>query len=137
VDSRAVRGYFQKKTIVWSNDAERMSVALFLDGEVKPYIAVEPGTYVGLWGVTGQTLKEHLDIMGHEGGAFHITDVVNELQDRIVWRIEDIEPGRHYRLEVEAKTEMPGNLRGHLILKTDHPRKPEITIILNGEIKEQ
>jgi hypothetical protein len=32
IDSNKVRGDFRKKAIVWSNDPERMSVALYLEG---------------------------------------------------------------------------------------------------------
>jgi len=46
IDSSSVRGEFEKKAIVWSNDPDRMSVALYLKGKVKPHISLEPGGYI-------------------------------------------------------------------------------------------
>jgi len=38
IDSNRVRGDFRKRAIVWSNDPERRSIALYLLGVVKPNV---------------------------------------------------------------------------------------------------
>ena len=127
---------FQKKAIVWSNDPQRKSVALYLRGEVKPHISLVPGGYLSLQGVKGQVPGEKLEIINNHKQPFKITGVVNELPDNITWRLKEIKPGYSYTLALEDISQKAGEFSGHLILRTDQPQKPELVIIVNGYIEE-
>jgi hypothetical protein len=134
IDTSRIRGEFQKKAIVWSNDPERKSIALFLTGKVKPHIFFDPGGYLSLSGTKGQVPNEHLDIINNHKGPMKITGVDSDLKDRIVWHIVETTPGFVYRLEVEDISKEPGDYTGHLTLRTDNPEKPQLTVIINGNI---
>ena len=134
IDSNKVRGDFRKKAIVWSNDPERMSVALYLEGEVISHISLDPGGYLSLWGVKGKVPRGHLDMINNHKNPIKITGAESDLTDHIVWHIEEIKPGYVYRLEVEDISKTAGDYTGHLIIRTDSPRKPELVIIINGHI---
>jgi hypothetical protein len=134
IDTSRVRGEFQKKAIVWSNDLERKSIALYLTGEVKPHISLEPGGYLSLWGTEGQVPREHLDIINNHKSPMKITGVDSDLKDHIEWHIEETKPGSAYRLEVEDISKTAGDYTGHLIISTDNPKKPQLIIIINGNI---
>jgi hypothetical protein len=129
-----VIGEFQKRAVVWSNDADRRSVALYLKGVVTPLISLEPGGYVGLWGVKGQVPVESIDIINNLSEPIKIIGVDNELPENVRWRLEDIKPGYSYRLVVEDISKTAGEYTGHLIVRTDHPQKPEFVVVVNGYI---
>jgi len=137
IDSGKVRGDFRKKAIVWSNDLQRMSMALYLVGEVIPHISLDPGGYLSLWGVKGKVPGEHLDMINNHKNPMKITGIESDLRDHIVWHLEEIKPGYVYRLEVEDISEAVGDYTGHLIVRTDQTEKPELVIIINGHVSEK
>ena len=137
IDSSSVRGEFEKKAIVWSNDPDRMSVALYLKGKVNAHISLEPGGYIPIVGIKGEAPLGHVEIINHHESPVKITGVDNDLPDRIRWRIEEISPGFVYRLEVEDISKKEGNYTAHLTIRTDNPNKPELTHIVRGEIREK
>jgi hypothetical protein len=114
----------------------RRSVALYLMGEVKPHISLVPGGYLALRGLKGQVPKEKLEIINNHRQPFKVTGVDNDLPDHVQWRLEEIKPSYSYVLEVENISKKAGEFRGHLIVRTDHPQKPELVIIVNGDIRE-
>ena len=127
---------FEKKAVVWSNDPQRKSVALYLKGEVKTHISLIPGGYLSLQGVWGRVPAEKLDIINNHKKPFKIKTVIHDLPDHIHWRLNEIKPGYSYTLEVEDISKKAGEYAGHLILKTDQPQKPELLIIVRGYIEE-
>jgi hypothetical protein len=129
-----VIGEFQKRAVVWSNDSERRSIALYLNGVVTPFISLEPGGYVGLWGVKGQVPAESIEIVNNHSQPIKITGVENKLPQNVRWNLEEIKPGFTYRLVVEDISAKSGEYTGHLIVRTDHPQKPQFVVIVNGYI---
>ena len=134
IDTNRIRGDFRKKAIVWSNDPERMSVAIYMEGEVISHISLDPGGYLSLWGVKGKVPRGHLDMINNHKNPIKITGAESDLTDHIIWHIEEIKPGYVYRLEVKDISKTAGDYTGHLIIRTDCPRKPELVIIINGHI---
>jgi hypothetical protein len=137
IDSGRVRGDFRKKAIVWSNDLQRMSVALYLEGEVIPHISLDPGGYLSLRGAKGKVPGEHLDMINNHKNPMKIIGVDSDLRDHITWQLEEIKPGYVYRLEVEDISERAGSYMGRLHVRTDNPLKPELVIIINGHVSEK
>ena len=137
IDSGKVRGDFRKKAIIWSNDLQRMSVAIYLEGKVIPHISLDPGGYLSLWGVKGKVPREHLHMINNQKNPMKIIGVDSDLKDHIVWHFEEIRPGYIYRLEVLDVSKKPGDYTGHLYVRTDNPLKPELVIIINGHVSEK
>ena len=135
IDSSVVRGQFEKKAVIWSNDLARRSVALYLRGEVNAHISLEPGGYLSLWGVKGQVPQESLDIINHHEKPLKITGIEDDLPGHIQWKLEEIRPGYLYRLTVEDVSRSAGDYTGHLIIRTDNPYKPALVVIINGLIE--
>lgn len=136
IDTSRVRGEFEEKAIVWSNDLERRSIAFYLTGEVKPHVALEPGGYLSLWGVKGQVPREHLDIINNHETPLKIIGIDNDLSDRVRWSLEEIRPGFVYRLAVEDISTGAGDYKGYLIISTDNRLKPKLEVIVTGQISE-
>jgi hypothetical protein len=135
IDSSVVRGEFEKKAVVWSNDLARRSVALYVRGEVKAYISLEPGGYLSLWGLKGQVPKESLEIINNEEKPLKITGIEDDLSGHIRWKLEEIKPGYLYKISVEDISRSAGDYTGHLIIKTDNPHKPALVVIISGQIE--
>ena len=136
IDTGTVIGEFQKRAVVWSNDLDRRSIALYLIGVVTPSISLEPGGYVGLWGVKGQIPAEYIEIKNNHKTPIQITGIENDLPENVRWHLEEVEPGYSYRLEVKDISAKAGEYTGRLYVKTDSPQKPEFVIIVNGYIRE-
>ena len=136
IDTSRIRGKFQKKAIVWSNDPDRRSIALYLTGEVKPHISIEPGGYVSFWGVKGQVASAHLDIVNNNKRPLKIVGIDNDLPERIRFHLKEIRAGYIFRIVIEDISETAGECTGHLIIGTDNRQKPELIIIINGQISE-
>ena len=127
---------FEKKAVVWSNDPQRKSVALYLKGKVKPHISLIPGGYLSLQGAKGQVPAEKLDIINNHKQPLEITAVIHDLPDLIHWRLKENIPGFSFTLEVEDISKKAGEYTGHLIIQTDLAQKPKLVIIVNGYIRE-
>ena len=122
--------------MVWSNDLERRSIALYLKGEVKPHISLEPGGYLSLYGVKVKVPREQLDIINNHKKPLKIVGIDNDFTDHVRWNLEEIKPGFVYRLEVEDVSKGAGDYKGYLIIKTDNPLKPKLKVIVTGQISE-
>jgi hypothetical protein len=135
IDTSRVIGDFQKRAVVWSNDLERRSIALYLTGFVKPLITLEPGGYVGLWGDKGQVPAEYIDIVNNVERPIKITSIESDIPQKIRWQLKEIRPGYSYQLVVENISKEAGEYSGHLVVKTDLAKKPQFVIIVNGNIR--
>ena len=137
IDSRRVSGPFNKRSVVWSDDPQKPSVALYLKGTVEHLILLEPGGYLGLWGAIGKTPPAQLKILNNNPRPLKITGIDSDLLGHIRWELKEIEAGNVYQLEVEDISPQAGEYSGHLFIRTDHPQKPELVIIIQGGIVEK
>ena len=137
IDSSRIRGAFEKKAIVWSNDPDKMSVALYLKGKVKAHISLEPGNDIALTGKIGGVPPGHVEIINNHESPVKITGIDNNLPDRVRWRLEEIKPGYVYRLAVEDISKKGGDYTAHLTIRTDNTKKPRLPLIVKGEIRER
>ncbi len=128
VDTRAVVGPFEKTITLWSDDPQNQRVRLTLKGTVTPWIAIEPGGYISLW-----ERGERASVLIQTAGPipFHILSLTDDLQGRITAFIEVVKPGYAYRLVVIDRSQPnAGDYSGRLVIRTDHPRKPQLTVLL-------
>jgi hypothetical protein len=137
IDSSRISGWFEKKAIVWSNDQERLSIALYLKGEVKAHVSLEPGSYISLVGPVGETPPAYVEIRNNRKRPLKITGVDNDRPDRLRCRLEEIRAGFVYRLEVKDISGKEGDYTAHVTIKTDNKEKPTLTVIVRGEIAER
>ena len=135
INSNRVRGKFEKKAIVWSDDTSQMSIALYLRGEVRPHVGLTPGGYLSLWGVQGKTIEAHVDITNNHKTPMKITRVLHDMGSHVKWTLTPVRPGYVYRLTVIDQSKSPGEYTGHFRLETDLPQKREVTIIVNGMVR--
>ena len=135
VDTKTIRGEFRKKALVWSNDPNNKSVTLRIRGKVVPHISINPGGYISLFGKIGQIPAQHIVLKNNHTQPLEILTVEHDLGGLIKWQLKKEKPGYVYKLDVEDTSKEPGTYNGHLYVKTDNPQKPELIIIVNGQIE--
>jgi hypothetical protein len=135
LDTRVVRGAFEKGAAVWSDDPERGFVPLYLRGEVKPHVLLEPGAYLSLQGVVGKVGAESLEIKNNREMPLELTGLAHDLAGRIRCRLRVIKTGYVYRLQVEDISNQAGTYTGRVRMRTNLAEKPELVIIISGAVQ--
>ena len=136
IDTNIVMGKFRKRTVVWSDDPDRRSMALYLLGEVKPYISVEPEDSLSFIGVKGKVPPQHINMLNNTKDPIKITKIENPLMDHIRYKLNEVKPGYVYSLEIEDISQVNGDYVGHLSVHTDHSQMSELIIMIRGQISD-
>ena len=105
-----------------------------MEGTVKLLIEVLPEKMVYFQGVAGDLAEKTIDLVT-TSKAFHIRKVDDDLGNKVSYRLETLEDGKHYRLIIANSTLNLGSYRGSITLHTDFAEKPELTVWVNGFIE--
>jgi hypothetical protein len=125
-----------KKIEVITNDPAGPSVSLSIKGTVDSLYTLYPSR-VRLEGFQGETIKQTATLVTKEKYPLHITSVSAKIGDSIAYNLseEKEENTTRYQVTVESTRKDAGRFVDTLVLKTDYPTLPEITIPVYGFIK--
>ncbi|MFI5143610.1 MAG: DUF1573 domain-containing protein [Thermoanaerobaculales bacterium] len=144
VDTTGFSGPISKAIVVFSNDVATPQVNLVIKADVKAFIEVLPRPLVLFRSVVqGEPATEKLTLVSADGSAFKVTGVnvaggpyqvafreVPE-KDRIPER-----KGSQWELTVTVPASAPeGMLNNKIVVKTDAPKAPEVTINVTGAVR--
>jgi hypothetical protein len=135
VKTDTLSGKFRKTATVFSNDPLAKNVELVINGIVKPYIFVEPRSFIYLLSTKDKNAREIIRLRANEGEKFKILGADNPLTDKISYEIKEIHPGSEYEVIVENKSREVGRYTGNLNIKTDHPKRSLIPVRVSGEVR--
>jgi len=127
VDTRGYSGRVHKSATVYSNDPRSKSRLITLEAFIRPLISIAPAV-VYLEGKTGHIVKTSVEIKGKRGRELTLEPVHFDLQDKVVYTLEEIEPGIKYTVHFSNVQDLSGTSFGLLRLKTNYPEKPEVSI---------
>jgi hypothetical protein len=127
-----MQGKIQKTADIFSNDPKKERVTLRVQGLVKSIIEVAPSNIVFFQGMADQFKEESIELIGGTE-TFHVQKVESNLNDQIAYQMETIEDGKRYRLKISNKLKQ-GNYNGFVKVFTDHPKKPEVLVRVNGVV---
>ncbi|SPJ16254.1 conserved hypothetical protein [Syntrophobacter sp. SbD2] len=130
---KGCQGYVKKTVTVLSDDPANPRVVLQLEGTVKPLIEVLPEKTVYFQGIAGDLNEKTVDLVT-TSKMFHIHKVDDTLDQKVTYKLETVEDGKHYRLRISNNTRL-GNYRGSITAHTDFAEKPELNIWVNGSIE--
>jgi len=116
-----------------SDDPANPRMVILVEGTVKPLIEVRPEKTIYFQGTADGLNEKTIDLIT-TSNMFHIRKVDDNLDKKVLYRLETVEDGKHYRLRVSNNTSL-GNYRGSIILYTDFAKKPELTVWVNGSIE--
>ncbi|MCF8061636.1 MAG: hypothetical protein K9M82_03890 [Deltaproteobacteria bacterium] len=92
--------------------------------------------YLYFAGLSDSVITKTVKIEGRDGHPIQIQPLSFDLEDKAVFRIDEVKPGREFHVEVSTIPGRAGTFLGALELKTNHPQKPTLTIRIRGRIKQ-
>jgi len=128
-------GPISKKTKVHTNDPVNRLAILTIKFFVKTPIYFYPKN-INLRARVGQKVTKTIRIKAGEELPLKLEESHFDLAEKVTYRMEEVIAGREFKI---LFTSIPGpaeNYRGVLRLKTNYPERPEITIPIRGNIKE-
>jgi hypothetical protein len=131
VDLRGYQGKVWKSATVTSNDPQRSSVTINLQGKVIPWIDIRPSRVIQFRKALGGEDEKSIDLISSDQ-PFSILKAETTLIEKIRFQIETVVEKKHYRLKV-APLVKQGSYSGTLKCLTDHPKKPEIILQVIGQ----
>ena len=114
--------------MVTSNDPNTPSTSVTLACFIKEHISIKPNNRFNLTGYEGDELSQKLTITATEGQEFDIKEVKTDLTDKIKYKLETVQKGKEYTLEVTSLSKAEGFVRGQIEMKTTSQKKPLIIL---------
>lgn len=130
VNLRGFQGKVWKDATIISNDLRQPSFQIVLQGKVRPFIELRPGSFVQFLPAAQSADEKTVDLVA-TGQEFKVLKVENNLKEKIDTQLETIVPGSHYRLKI-TNLLREGSYSGVIKCLTDHPQKPEVTIRISA-----
>ena len=131
LNTRGYEGKMRKGARVYTNEPGGGTETLTLEVFVKTLILVSPRS-VFIQGKATETLTRSVHIKGDPDKPLKIEAVDFNLNHRLKYSIEELSPGEHYRIDFTSIPNTADQYRGRLLLKTNYPEKPQLSILVRG-----
>lgn len=128
VKTEGYQGRVNKTALVKSNDPRRQSLSLSLSAEIRSHIVVEPTRVALLQGVVGDDIRQVLRIRAGDGYPLEISKLSSNMDQWLDYKLAAEKGGHVYDLEVRSKSKVQTTAGGYMLLVTNHPKKPELTL---------
>jgi hypothetical protein len=92
-------------------------------------------TYLYFAGLSNSPITKTVKIESKDDEDIRIEAISFDLDGKLSYRIEEVVQGKKFRVHVTTIPGMAGTYLGSLKLKTNHPKKPTVTIRIRGRIK--
>ena len=135
VDTSDFQGKITKNAQVFTNAANLQKTRIYLSIDVRPYIVVEPSPRVILSGIVGEDLRRVLRIHSGDGHPLEFTSVDSNLGEGLEHKLSPIGDSHRYELEVVTRSSRRKITSGYMRLKTNHPRKKELKLLIYVRIR--
>jgi hypothetical protein len=129
--TKGYEGKVRKSARVYTNDPIRQMETITMEAFIRPPILISPKS-VFLQGRATETLTKSVEITGDLAKALKIEPVNFSLKERVEYSIEEISPGKRYRIMFTSIPNAGNHYQGVLRLKTNYPEKPDLTIFVRG-----
>jgi hypothetical protein len=133
VSTEGFQGPIDKSAVVTSNDPVNRQITLRVRAVVKVPILLTP-KYVYLSGSAEQAVTRVVEIKAELDKPLEITPGEFNLEQKVSFKVEEIEKGRKYHVRFESIPGSPQTYQGFLKIKTNYAEKPEMTIWIRGRL---
>jgi len=106
-------------------------VTLTLSARVRPLIWVS-SSRIYLSGKEGEPVHRRVEIRTDMDKPLELTPGAFTLSGQLTYELKEIEKGRRFEILFSSLPGSPRTYRGFLKLRTNYPRKPELTIRIRG-----
>jgi hypothetical protein len=131
VDTKGLSGTVKKEARIYSNDPKNSVMTITLRANVRLSIQVSPQK-IKLIGYEGTVIRESVIISSNMEKPLEIEPTQLNISERVTYEIEVIEPGRIFKVNFNYTPLEGDNLNGALIIKTNYPERPNISIPVNA-----
>jgi hypothetical protein len=132
IDTAGQTGTWTKNIKVFSNDPLSPEIRLTITARVQKSISMVPDR-VFFNGTAGPSLDQVVTIKAPDSRPFELTLYQSRLSDQVGFYIEHLE--NKYLLHIRHKAEAPESDRGRIVLSTDIPHRPRLTIPVFSRIR--
>ena len=122
---------------MYSNDPKKPTARIALTCLVKQYVSIKPSDRINMVGFEGDKLSHQVTIEATDEEPLEITDVYSNVDEKIKYKLETMEKGKKYSLEVKNQSTEEGFIRGNISLKTSSPNKPLINLPLYVKLQKE
>ncbi|MCB9858271.1 MAG: DUF1573 domain-containing protein [Phycisphaerales bacterium] len=130
VDGKLLRpGAFEKRITLNSNDPRSPQMTLTLSGVIRHFLEVTPSA-IGFGKLDGDGHRERkVTIVNRSERPVSLTMVPSSLDKHFEYDLIETSPGHAFELYVDAHPPYePGTYRGDILIKTNNPSQPELSI---------
>jgi hypothetical protein len=126
--------YARESIRVQTNDPQRPWIEVAIRGQIESFAQIEPAR-VRLTGKAGDDLRTTVRIQPRATHPFKITGIHNTQGDRFIsYHLVEAPGAQGYRLEVENRSAQKGSYYDQIVLQTDNPLQPELSILVWGRL---
>ena len=143
VDTKDLSGAIAKSITVLSNDPATPRLQLTVKADVRAWVVAQPGYARFVHTQTQPASKTSLTVGSPDADDFRVLEVDSPYphvratvrEATATERLGEVQ-GRQWRIDVELAADAPvGPLRDFLVVRTNHPRQPELQIPLSGVVR--
>lgn len=139
-----VQGEFHKGANIETNDPDRPTIPLFVHGTINPPVIVIPGESIDLGNIAPDDAQDNfIALYSPDRPEIQITEVKTSNPEYLNTKVEpmnedelkraQMKTGWKIQLHVEPGYPI-GHLREEVLIKTDHPLRPEIRVTAVGTV---
>lgn len=143
-DTNEVHGDFHKGANIETNDPDRPTIPLFVHGKINPPVVVLPGETINLHNISADEPQDNfIALYSPDRPEFEITEVKTSKPDFLTAGVEPMsedelkfaETKSGWKVNIHVEPGYPiGHLREEILIKTDHPLRPEIRVTAVGAV---
>jgi hypothetical protein len=136
INTKGYQGEVRKRAKVYSNDPHNNPETINIKAFVKVSIHLST-RYVYLRGLIGEVITKTVKITAKEEKELKLVPSQFNLSEKVTYNIEEVEPGKIFKVHFSSIQGIVGTHRGFLQLKTNYPEKPEINIQIRTKFKKE
>lgn len=136
VDTKGLQGHLHKRAKVYSNSPQNEIEIISIKAFVRPSINISAKSLF-LQGLAGETVSRTITIRAESERPLELVPTHFDLSHKLSYKIEEVEAGKVFRIHFRTIPGPAEDYDGTLKLKTNYPKKPEITIRIRGHFKER
>jgi hypothetical protein len=135
IDTARFQGQIAKTVTVKSNDVANPELVLTMKADIYALVEVLPSERATFYATRGEAVTKSFTIKAtdNEGPALEISSVETNVPG-LEHKLSKVDAG--YQLDLSLAADAPiGPLAGQVKLKTNHPKVPEVTMTVAGNVK--
>ena len=135
IDTIGYPGSIYKSARIYTNDPLAKGIRLTVKARVKMPILVSEN-HITLLSAADQPAGIAIEVRANLDRPLELTPGEFDLEGKAEYEISAVEEGRVFKVVLRSVPGKTQNYRGILVLKTNYPERPELMIMIQGDINQ-